>query len=216
MAVLRFKDRYDLGELRRFYIERDFSFALVSTRDMFPRTLVGKTAKIINFNFECPTTVESYQALYGCPVNFSMPCNEFQFDQKYLRQTLPQANSLARKLFEEQCEAEKLEAFGPAGYAEKIRQVIRNSENTIPNLKDIANQFNTTSRTVRRKLNVEGSRYQDLLSDELSRKATHYLETTNLTVEQITQRLGYGEPASFIHAFKRWTGKTPRAYRSKI
>ena len=216
MAVLRFKDQYDLAELRHFYIERDFSFALISTRDMFPRTLVGKTVKLVNFDFECPTTVERYEALYGCPVNFSMPYNEFQFDQKYLRQTLPQANSLARKLFEEQCKAEKVEAFGPAGYAEKIRQLIRDSENSIPNLEDVANQFNTTSRTVRRKLTAEGFSYQDLLSEELCRKATHYLETTNLTVEQITQRLGYGESASFIHAFKRWTGKTPKAYKSKI
>lgn len=216
MAVLRFKDQYDLEELRCFYIERDFSFALISTRDMFPRTLVGKTVKIINFDFACPTTVESYEALYGCPVNFSMPYNEFQFDQKYLRQVLPQANSLARKLFEEQCEAEKVKAFGPEGFVQKIRQEIRGSENTIPNMEDIANQFHTTSRTVRRKLKAEGLTYQGLLSEELCRKATHYLETTNLTVEQITQRLGYGESASFIHAFKRWTGKTPKAYRSKM
>jgi len=92
--------------------------------------------------------------------------------------------------------------------------VIRDSENSIPNLEDIARQFNTTSRTVRRKLTTEGFSYQELLSEELCRKATHYLETTHLTVEQITQRLGYGESASFIHAFKRWTGKTPKAYRS--
>jgi len=215
MAILRFKDRYNLKDLRRFYLERDFSFALISTRDMFPRTLVGKTVKKIHFDFACPSAVENYEALFGCPVIFSMPHNEFLFEEKYLSQALPQANSLARKLFEEQCESQKVEAFGPEGYVEKIRQVIQTSENTIPNLEDIANQFNTTSRTVRRKLNAEGYNYQSLLSEELSRKAIHYLETTNLTVEQITQRLGYGESASFIHAFRRWTGKAPKAYRHK-
>jgi len=215
MAVLRFKDRYDLEELRRFYLERDFSFALISTRDMFPRTLVGKTLKLIHFDFECPTDVESYEVLYGCPVKFSMPHNEFLFDQKYLNQVLPQANSLARRLFEEQCESEKVAAFGPQGYAQKIRQVIRDSENSIPNLEDLAGEFHTTSRTIRRKLSAEGTSYQGLLSEELCRKAVHYLETTHLTVEQISLRLGYGESASFIHAFKRWTGKAPRSYRNK-
>ena len=213
MAILRFKDQYALHELRRFYIERDFSFSIISTRDMFPRTLVGKTAKIIHFDFECPTAVENYEALYGCPVYFSMPFNEFQFDQKYLDQALPQANSLARKLFEDQCESEKVEILGPVSFSQKIRQVIQRSENSIPNLEDIASQFNTTSRTVRRKLKAEGYSYQGLLSEELCCKAIYYLETTNLTVEQITHRLGYGESASFIHAFRRWTGKAPRAYR---
>ena len=215
MAVLRFKDRYDLGELRQFYLERDFSFALISTRDMFPRTLVGKTVKLIHFDFDCPTTTEKYESLYGCPVKFSMPHSEFLFDQKYLEQVLPQANSLARRLFEEQCESEKVEAFGPEGYAQKIRQLIQRSNNTIPNMEDIAREFHTTSRTIRRRLEAEGYTYQGLLSEELCRKAVHFLETTHLTVEQIALHLGYGESASFIHAFKRWTGKAPKAYRTK-
>ena len=215
MAILRFKDRYELEELRHYYLERDFSFALISTRDMFPRTLVGKTLKLIHFDFDCPTTVEEYEALYGCPVKFSMPHNQLLFDQKYLEQVLPQANSLARRLFEEQCESEKVAAFGPQGYAQKIRQIIRNSENNMPGLEEIAREFHTTSRTIRRKLHAEGDSYQGLLSQELCRKAIHYLETTHLTVEQISQRLGYGESASFIHAFRRWTGKAPKAYRQK-
>jgi len=215
MAILRFRDQYDLQELRQFYLERDFSFAMISTRDMFPRTLVGKTVKRIHFDFECPGTVENYEALYGCPVFFSMPHNEFLFDKKYLNQALPQANSLARKLFEQQCEAQKLETFGPESYVEKIRQVIQKSEHRLPNMEDIASQFHTTSRTIRRKLNAEGYNYQSLLSEELCRKAIYYLETTKLTVEQISQRLGYGESASFIHAFRRWTGKAPKAYRLK-
>jgi len=215
MAVLRFKDRYALQELRHFYLERDFSFALLSTRDMFPRTLVGKTLKVIHFDFDCPTEVEKYETLYGCPVKFSMPFNEFLFDQKYLDQALPQANSLARRLFEEQCESEKVEAFGPQGYGQKIRHAIQGSEGSIPGLEDFAREFHTTSRTIRRKLLAEGYSYQSLLSQELCRKAIHYLETTQLTVEQISQRMGYGESASFIHAFRRWTGKTPKAYRTK-
>ncbi len=213
IAILRFKDQYDLKRLKRFYIERDFSFSMISTRDMFPRTLPGQKFKTIHFDFECPTNVAHYEALYGCPVKFSMPYNEIQFDQRYLDQALPQANNLARKLFEAQCESQKVEVLGPEGYVEKIRQMIQQSDSAIPNLEDIALQFHVTSRTLRRKLKLEGYTFQTLLSEELSRKAIHYLEATNLTVEQITHRLGYGESASFIHAFKRWTGKVPGDYR---
>jgi len=213
VASLRFKDRYDLKALKQFYLERDFSFSLISTRDMFPRSLSGQKPKVIHFDFECPTSVENYEALYGCTVKFSMAHNEFLFDQRYLDQALPQANSLARKLFEEQCESQKIETLGPEGLAQKIRHVIQACEGSIPNLEDIAVQFHATSRTIRRKLKAEGYTYQGILSEELCRKAINYLETTKLTVEQITHLLGYGESASFIHAFKRWTGKAPRDYR---
>ena len=213
-AILRFKGQDDLKELKRFYIERDFSFMVISTRDIFPRTLANQKFKAIHFDFECPTTKEQYETLFECSVSFSQPFNEIQFDESYLDRPLPQANPLTRQLLEEQCESQKLETIGPTGYVQTIQEVIRNSEDIIPNLEDIAKQFHTTSRTIRRKLKTEGYSFQTLLTQELSRKAILYLETTHLTIEQISQRLGYSESASFIHAFKRWTGKVPKAYRN--
>lgn len=213
-GILRFKDRYDLVELRQFYIERDFSFLLVSIRDLFSRSIGEQRFKTIHFDFDCPSKASLYETLYECEVKFSMPFNEVQFDDKYLDRALPQANPLTRQLMEEHCRTQQNEILGPTGFAEKIRYLIRNSEEAIPNMENIAEQFNMTSRTIRRKLKVEGFSYQNILNKELSRKAIHYLETTHLTVEQIGYRLGYAEPSSFIHAFKRWTGKVPKSFRN--
>ena len=213
IAVLRFKDVYQFAELRRFYIERDFSFLLVSIRDMFARSLGEQKFKTIHFDFECPTSIEHYEKLYECQVKFSMPFNEIQFDGKYLDRALPQANSLTRQLMEEHCRIQQVEILGPAVFSEQIRELVKNSEEFIPNMEDIADQFNLTSRTIRRKLNLEGLSYQKIVNEELCKKAVHYLETTHLTVEQIGYRLGYGEPSSFVHAFKRWTGKVPTSFR---
>lgn len=212
-AVLRFRDETDLGELRRFYLERDFYFILVSMRDMFPRSLESQKFKEINFDFECPTTKSSYEAAYGCSVNFLMPNNEIQFDERYLLRTLPQANPLVRQLLEEECESQQKGIMPTLNLAEQIQGMIRESEFSIPNLEDIAKQFNSTSRTLRRKLKTEGYSFQVLLAKELAGKAINYLETTPLTVEQIALRLGYSETASFVHAFKRWTGRVPGSYR---
>ena len=62
------------------------------------------------------------------------------------------------------------------------------------------------------KLKEQGVTFQQLVNEDLSKKSLHYLSTTNLNIEQISMRLGYSESASFIHAFKRWTGKTPLQY----
>jgi len=97
--------------------------------------------------------------LYGCPVKFSMPHNEILFDEGYLGRPLPQSNPLTHKLLEEQCETQKIETIGPESYTEKIRYVIRSSDGAIPSLEDIANEFDITSRTLRRKLKAEGGEF---------------------------------------------------------
>lgn len=212
-AVLRFNDKYDLSDLRRFYLERDFSFAFLSTRDMFPRSIVGQKPKIIHFDFPCPTSVDHYQMLYECQVHFSMPYNQILFDERYLDLPLPLANSLTRELLEEQCKTQEIALFGPQSYDEKIRSIIQAMTGEIPSLDKIATLYFVTPRTLRRKLKEQGLTFQQLVNEELSKKALHYLSTTDLSVEQISMRLGYSESASFIHAFKRWTGKTPKACR---
>jgi AraC-like DNA-binding protein len=43
--------------------------------------------------------------------------------------------------------------------------------------------------------------------------AKRYLAERDLPVSEIAWLLGYGEVSSFTHAFKRWTGMTPRQFR---
>jgi AraC-like DNA-binding protein len=40
------------------------------------------------------------------------------------------------------------------------------------------------------------------------------LNDAHLTISQIAWLLGYQEASAFTHAFKRWTGKTPREMRA--
>jgi AraC-like DNA-binding protein len=38
------------------------------------------------------------------------------------------------------------------------------------------------------------------------------LASKTVTVNQLAEALGYSESASFLRAFKRWTGTTPKLY----
>lgn len=218
-AVLRFNDLYPLSDLKRFYLERDFSFVMISTRDIFPRSLTESLYKTIHFDFACQgadsnSTDNVYQKRYECDVHFGQAHNEIRFDERYLARHLPHANLLTRKLLEEQCEAQKVELLGPENTIDIIRQYIRDCDGVMPRVEEIAEVLHITRRTVTRKLQTEGLNFQQLVADEASKKAIHYLQTTNLSVEQIAFKLGYSESAGFIRAFKRWTGKAPREFRS--
>jgi AraC-like DNA-binding protein len=71
-----------------------------------------------------------------------------------------------------------------------------------------------SQRTFARHLATEGVTYFDLLEKLRSDLAERYLADGDLTISEIAWLLDYSDVGSFSHAFKRWTGKTPREWRS--
>ncbi len=43
--------------------------------------------------------------------------------------------------------------------------------------------------------------------------AREYVGKTNLSMEEICGLLGYSESGNFSHAFRRWSGQSPRDWR---
>ncbi|MCG9954701.1 AraC family transcriptional regulator [Pseudomonas aeruginosa] len=76
-------------------------------------------------------------------------------------------------------------------------------------------QRDLTVRTLRRRLDDEGSSYRLLLDEVRQALAEELLATGAIRLEEIAERLGYGEVSNFIHAFRRWKGMTPRQYRQR-
>ena len=83
------------------------------------------------------------------------------------------------------------------------------------NLDAVANRIGVSQRTLARRLAAEGQNYSAVLEDLKADLAKHYLADNDLTVSQIAWLLGYQEVSSFTHAFKRWSGKTPRQVRTR-
>ena len=74
-------------------------------------------------------------------------------------------------------------------------------------------KLHTTSRTLRRRLHLEGTSYQDLLAEVRCNLAKEYLRGTRMTTEDIAETLGFSDAANFRHAFRRWTGRNPSEFR---
>ena len=78
---------------------------------------------------------------------------------------------------------------------------------------EIAHRLGISNRTFARRLSVEGLTFSEVLEDLRCDLAKHYLTDKDLSVSEIAWLLGYQEVSAFTHAFKRWTGKTPRQIR---
>jgi Response regulator containing CheY-like receiver domain and AraC-type DNA-binding domain len=60
-----------------------------------------------------------------------------------------------------------------------------------------------------------GLTFSEIAEQLKSDLARHYLRDTDLPISQIAWLLGYSEVSAFTHAFKRWTGMTPRQSRAQ-
>lgn len=76
----------------------------------------------------------------------------------------------------------------------------------------IAEQLGLPLRTFQRRLNEAQVSFQDLLDAYRQSQAMKMLARDNMTMAQTAYALGYNEQSSFNRAFKRWTGRTPRAW----
>jgi AraC-like DNA-binding protein len=59
-----------------------------------------------------------------------------------------------------------------------------------------------------------GMTFSEVLDKVRADLAERYLSEEDLSISQIAAPLGYQEVNAFTHAFKRWTGTTPREARS--
>jgi AraC-like DNA-binding protein len=79
---------------------------------------------------------------------------------------------------------------------------------------EIARRLGVSQRTLARRLTLEGVTFSEVLDRLKCFLAQRYLADESLSISQIAWLLGYQEVSAFTHAFKRWTGKTPREARS--
>lgn len=80
-------------------------------------------------------------------------------------------------------------------------------------MEDIARKLALSKRTLQRRVEAEGTSYQQILNDTRTELAHHYLEKTTLPAAEISFLLGFDEPNSFYRAFRGWTGMTPESVR---
>lgn len=83
----------------------------------------------------------------------------------------------------------------------------------IASLEEIAANFNTSARTLQRKLQEEGVSFQQLADSVRKTIALQYLSAGNHPLKEVSYILGYNELSAFTRAFKRWTGTTPFDYQ---
>lgn len=129
-------------------------------------------------------------------------------------QPLAMADVAARRMAEARCE-QLLRTTAQAGrMTEWITMMLRESQDGMPSLSDLARLLNQSVRTIDRQLGREGNRFLELSKRVRHEKACTLLRSPDLSVTQIAYQLGYGDVANFARAFRRESGLSPSAFRA--
>ena len=164
--------------------------------------------------FPEPDYFPRFAGIIPGPVHFDQPCHRLIFDRSILDLPLVLSDPAAQRLAQEQCERE-LEAIGPrAAAVAGVRERLPREDGGFHPLPRIAKKMNMSVRTLKRKLEADGTTYSELLEEQRRAKAMLLLRRPDLGVEEIAVRLGYSDAANFTRAFRRWTGITPKAFRA--
>ena len=108
-----------------------------------------------------------------------------------------------------------LRSFDGARISEKVRaELISRLPAGEPARADVAGVLNMSEKTLQRRLSDEDTSYQQVLDETRSELARQYLSERQLSVCDVTFRLGFSDQSSFTRAFKRWTGVSPGEFRN--
>ncbi|MEJ7599453.1 MAG: helix-turn-helix domain-containing protein [Kofleriaceae bacterium] len=99
--------------------------------------------------------------------------------------------------------------------SERVRRLIAGSP--VPrrwSVTELAELLGVSRRSLERALAAEHTSVVRILDREHRAAALAWL--ADLSIDEVSQRLGYSEPRAFARAFKRWTGKSPSAVRAAL
>jgi len=83
-------------------------------------------------------------------------------------------------------------------------------------VENVAHKLHTSPRKLARRLSAERLTFSRVLRDLRATLAHRYLADKELSVSHIAWLLGYKEASAFTNAFRRWSGKSPRAARAAL
>lgn len=74
---------------------------------------------------------------------------------------------------------------------------------------------NTSVRTLQRRLSKEQTMYSSIVEQARAQSAGDLLTTTDASIGEIAQHLGYGYQGDFTRPFRRWAGVSPSEFRDR-
>ncbi|CAM2141237.1 putative HTH-type transcriptional regulator [Pararobbsia alpina] len=199
-------------EVQRFLLEQQYTQHVNHLQDVAGHTSPPMLAR---FSYPAPAHASIYSEYLGCPCEFDAEQCELVYDSAILEQKPQLAHKHSAAMLQETCDRLIGQSKTSVGASGEVYQVLMSKPGEFPDMERVAATLKMTSRTLRRRLESEGTSFLAILDDVRSSLAMEYLRTTKLTTEDVAMLLGFSDTANFRRALKRWTGKAATEIREQ-
>lgn len=175
-------------------------------RNIVPQTILlthGEQAGLIE-----------YQDFYSCDIKFNQTHNSIVFPALLLKEPLPGYDAQLASMHQNMAD-NQLQRLSDSNIVVRLQQLLASSTEAISRDR-VAEKMGMSGRSLQRKLQEQGSSFQQVYDDYRHQRAIELLQNDNLPLLNISLQLGFSESSTFYRAFKRWQGVTPGEYRQQI
>jgi len=154
--------------------------------------------------------VPAYREVFAAPVTFGARVDELELDSAQLELRLAGADPITSAALEVKVAQLAASGASRSPFLDRVRRAAAANLEEATSLTAIARRLAISARTLRRHLEQEGSTLRALV-DEVRRERADELLAAGTSIKEIAFSLGFSEPSAFSRAYKRWTGRAPKA-----
>ncbi|GJJ02030.1 transcriptional regulator [Duganella rhizosphaerae] len=163
-----------------------------------------------------PGSTQAHARAFAGPLRFNAPSNGILFATADLDAPLPASNPRLAELHERYA-AEFLQQMDKDKLTARVRElIVRSLPDGDPPRAAAAAALHISERTLQRRLQDEGTSFQQLLDDTRRDMARQYLAQEQIVLGQIAFMLGFADQSTFCRACQRWFTASPGQYRRQL
>lgn len=168
----------------------------------------------IHFRHKPAAKIEEYERILKTKVLFEQEYNQAVFPLGILDSPIYNPNPRIAALLNDELQQLLQEVENKDTMTLRVWRHFQSQDNTFQlDIENIAQHFNITQRTLQRRLQQEGTSFQDELKYFRTLQAKQLLNCKTMSISEVAFAMGFNDSSAFHKAFKRWTGTTPKEYQ---
>jgi AraC-like DNA-binding protein len=174
----------------------------------------GSLPAAVSFTYAAPAHRGEYERIFEGLAEFGHASTRIAIRPADLAMPQLHQDPEFHAVLKEQAEVRMLRLSRTTAYVDRVRRYLlehRSAER--PDMESVSRALGLGARTLRRRLQEEGSSFVELLDEERARFAARLLSDDTRSIEEAAYAMGFSDPSAFHRAFKRWTGATPSEFR---
>lgn len=170
----------------------------------------------VHFRHAAGGAASEYERIFGCAVRFEQRDNGARLSDATLAERLVSANPELAAQLDRLAHAE-LGRHAATAFRDGVALALRTAplDGTRARREAVARRLGVSPRTLQRRLADESTSFAKVLDETRRQLALSLIADPTISISDISRRVGYADLFAFNKAFRRWTGRSPSAFRQQ-